>query len=352
VNGSTSFTETITASDAAVSATPKTSTGVGTATQSATVNLPSGGSVSLLNANGDPVTMVVAAEGTYVLDPSTGVITFVAVAGFSGTATPVGYRVTDAFHLQATSTYTPTVTAPAPVAPPVNPVAPPAPVTPPVSHPLGVAHVRTASHVVLTGSTVSATCTVTVAAVGTCQTALTATVAGRQLVLGRSSTAKAGAGAKQVKTVIHLNALGRAMAAQVGGVKATVWASVTKTDGRDLSAKRSVTLVDQRVLVPGTVLFPTASTGLTAQAQRQLKALKTHLGGVRTVTCVGYADSVGNAATNLALGKARAKAVCAALAGRGVKLVLVTRGDQHPAGDNATAAGRALNRRVELRLTY
>ncbi|MDX6245470.1 MAG: hypothetical protein QOE76_3193 [Frankiales bacterium] len=352
VNGSTSFTETITASDAAVSATPKTSTGVGTATQSATVKLPSGGSVSLLNANGDPVTMVVAADGTYVLDPSTGVITFVAVAGFSGTATPVGYRVTDAFHLQATSTYTPTVTAPAPVAPPVNPVAPPAPVTPPVSHPLGVAHVSTASHVVLTGSTVSATCTVTVAAVGTCQTALTATVAGRQVVLGRSSTTKAGAGAKQVKTAIHLNALGRAMAAQVGGVKATLWASVTKTDGRDLSAKRSVTLVDQHVLVPGAVLFPTASTGLTAQAQRQLKALKSHLGGVRTVTCVGYADSLGNAATNVALGKARAKAVCAALAGHGVKLVLVTRGDQHPAGDNATSAGRALNRRVELRLTY
>jgi CshA-type fibril repeat protein len=349
-NGSTSFTETITASDAAVSATPKTSTGVGTATQSATVNLPSGGSVSLLNANGDPVTMVVTADGTYVLDPSTGVISFVAVAGFSGTATPVGYRVTDAFHLQATSTYTPTVTAPAPVVPPTNPVTPPT--APPASHPLGVAHVRTASHVVLTGSRLSATCTVSVAALGTCRTSLTATVAGRQVVLGRSSTTKAGAGAKQVKTVIHLNALGRAMAAQVGGVKATAWASVTKTDGRGLSAKRSVTLVDQRVLVPGAVLFPTASTGLTAQAQRQLKALKTHLGGVKTVTCVGYADSVGNAATNVALGKARAKAVCAALAGHGVKLVLVTRGDQHPAGDNATAAGRTLNRRVELRLTY
>jgi outer membrane protein OmpA-like peptidoglycan-associated protein len=299
------------------------------------------------------VTTLVTANGTYVLDPTTGVISFVAVAGFVGTATPATYQVTDAYEFQANSTYTPTVTAPAPVVAPSNPVTPPpAPPAPPVVQPLGVAHVGTASHVVLTGSTLPATCTVTVAAIKTCQTALTAQVAGRQVVLGKSSIVKAHAGATTVKTVIQLNALGRALAAQVGGVKATAWASVRKADGRDLSAKTAVSLVEKHVSVTARVLFPTSSTALTAIAKHQLKALKTQLAGVKTVTCVGYADTAGDAAANVALGKARAKTVCAALAGHGVKLVVVTRGDLHPAADNNTSAGRTLNRRVELTLTY
>jgi CshA-type fibril repeat protein len=325
---------------------------VGTATQSTHVVLPAGATITLVTGSGDPVTTLVTANGTYVLDPATGIINFVAVAGFVGTAAPATYQVTDAYEFQADSTYTPTVTAPAPVVVPSNPVSPPpAPPAPPVLHPLGVAHVGTASHVVLTGSTLSATCTVSVAALKTCRTALTATIAGRQVVLGTSNTVKA-ARATTVKTVIQLTALGRALAAQVGGVKATVWAAVTKTDGRTLSAKAPVSIVTKHVSVTARVLFPTSSTALTAVAKHQLKALKTQLAGVKTVTCVGYADTAGNPAANIALGKARAETVCAALAGHGVKLVVVTRGDLHPTANNNTSAGRTLNRRVELTLSY
>ena len=132
-NGSTTFTETITGSDASAVATPRNSTGVGTAPQSVTVPVPAGGSITLLDASGHAVTTVVTADGTYVLDPATGVITFVAAPGFSGTAAPVSYRVTDGYGQQATSTYSPTVTAPA--ASPGSPAPPTASALPPTSVP-------------------------------------------------------------------------------------------------------------------------------------------------------------------------------------------------------------------------
>lgn len=91
-----------------------TSSGVATAPQSVTVTVPTGGSVTLLDADGDPATTVtVTGQGTYTLDGSTGVITFTPATGYTGTATPVDYRVTDAYGQSASSTYTPTVTAPA-----------------------------------------------------------------------------------------------------------------------------------------------------------------------------------------------------------------------------------------------
>ncbi|BEP13440.1 hypothetical protein acdb102_17510 [Acidothermaceae bacterium B102] len=336
-NGSTTFTETISGSDAAAVATPRTSTGIGTAAQSVTVPVPAGGSITLLDANGHPVTKVVTADGTFLLDPATGIITFVATAGFSGTAPPVSYRVTDGYGQAATSTYSPTVTAPS--ASSGNP-------SPPTAA-AGAAHVRAKARVVLTGKTFSATCTITGAAVTTCRSWLTARVKHHQVVLGTSKTTKASSRGTTVKTVIRLTARGRALAGRVGGVKVTLWASVTGTDGRVLSAKAAVTIVKKHVTVPARVLFLPGSAKLTASAKHQLKALRSHLGGVKTVTCVGYADTAGPTAGNLALGKARAKAVCAALARHGLKRVAMSYGDKR-----ARAFGRSGNRRVQISLTY
>ena len=83
--------------------------------QSTTAVDPTGGSVSLVDGNGDPATTVtVPGEGTFVLDPSTGVITFTPVLGFTGTPAPVDYRVTDAYDQFTDSTFAPSpVTAPA-----------------------------------------------------------------------------------------------------------------------------------------------------------------------------------------------------------------------------------------------
>ena len=66
----------------------------------------------------------------------------------------------------------------------------------------------------------------------------------------------------------------------------------------------------------------------------------------------GHTDNVGSAASNLALSDARAAAVKAALATQyGIDEARISTkgfGDTKPAVPNATATGRAQNRRVEV----
>jgi outer membrane protein OmpA-like peptidoglycan-associated protein len=70
------------------------------------------------------------------------------------------------------------------------------------------------------------------------------------------------------------------------------------------------------------------------------------------VSVEGHTDNVGNAKANQELSQARAKAVVEALAAKGVEAARLQSqgwGDQKPVADNASEAGRAKNRRVELR---
>ncbi|MDX1390299.1 MAG: OmpA family protein, partial [Acidobacteriota bacterium] len=65
----------------------------------------------------------------------------------------------------------------------------------------------------------------------------------------------------------------------------------------------------------------------------------------------GHTDSTGSRDFNLTLSQSRAEAVAAYLVTRGVastRLEAVGYGPDRPVGDNATEAGRAMNRRVEL----
>ncbi|MET7423545.1 glycine-rich protein [Dactylosporangium sp. NPDC005555] len=96
-------------------ASPLTSTGPFNTAQSATATIPASGQIFLLNSENAQVgTVTVAGQGTYVLNSGTGVITFTPVDGYSGTATPVTYRV-KVGEINAQSTYTPTVGAGPPV---------------------------------------------------------------------------------------------------------------------------------------------------------------------------------------------------------------------------------------------
>ena len=70
------------------------------------------------------------------------------------------------------------------------------------------------------------------------------------------------------------------------------------------------------------------------------------------ITVTGYTDSVGNAQSNVKLSQARADAVKAYLAGKGVAASRITtdgKGAADPIADNGSAEGRAKNRRVEIR---
>ena len=96
-----------------------------------------------------------------------------------------------------------------------------------------------------------------------------------------------------------------------------------------------------------------ATVGLLLRMVQERLGLIGRLKGARRVVATGYTDSLGSAAANYRLGLARADAVCAFISHRAhVACLAVAYGESHPRATNATAAGRALNRRVELLLTY
>jgi OOP family OmpA-OmpF porin len=79
------------------------------------------------------------------------------------------------------------------------------------------------------------------------------------------------------------------------------------------------------------------------------QALREH--GQMRLEVQGHTDSQGNDAANLQLSQARAEAVLAYLAGRGIeasRLTAVGYGETRPIESNRTSQGRAINRRIEL----
>lgn len=112
---------------------------------------------------------------------------------------------------------------------------------------------------------------------------------------------------------------------------------------------------DGRIVLGG-FNFPPGSAELTEAGQFALRRLGPALAapaaeGAR-IAVVGHTDSSGDFAANVALSTARARAIEAALEeGFGIapdRIVAVGVGPIAPVADNATEAGRALNRRVEL----
>jgi outer membrane protein OmpA-like peptidoglycan-associated protein len=106
--------------------------------------------------------------------------------------------------------------------------------------------------------------------------------------------------------------------------------------------------------VADTVLFDTGS----AQVRTEFAGLL-DLGVVLltqnpqvTVTIIGHTDSVGDEQMNLTLSQHRVDAALAYLQAKGMdtatRVTGVAKGEADPVGDNATAEGRRLNRRVEF----
>jgi outer membrane protein OmpA-like peptidoglycan-associated protein len=102
--------------------------------------------------------------------------------------------------------------------------------------------------------------------------------------------------------------------------------------------------------------FDSDSAMLTADSNVQLDNIATILRAYPRahVAVTGYTDSVGDDAANVVLSRARANTVAAKLTANGVQPERVHAegyGSQKPMADNATEAGRAQNRRVELGVT-
>lgn len=102
--------------------------------------------------------------------------------------------------------------------------------------------------------------------------------------------------------------------------------------------------------------FDTAKSAIRPQEEADVNAVADTLKKYPNarIRIAGYADTRGSEPANAALGKARADSVKAALVSRGIdagRIETATGGDKDPVDTNATAAGRAENRRTELVVT-
>lgn len=110
------------------------------------------------------------------------------------------------------------------------------------------------------------------------------------------------------------------------------------------------------VITLGNVLFSTDKARLASGGVRNVEKLGEFLQQYPkyNVLVEGYTDSTGSDALNQALSRRRADAVRAVLLGMGISSDRVTArgyGKEFPVATNKTAAGRQLNRRVEIVLS-
>jgi OOP family OmpA-OmpF porin len=73
--------------------------------------------------------------------------------------------------------------------------------------------------------------------------------------------------------------------------------------------------------------------------------------GTPSLDIIGHTDAAGDRQANILLSMARADAVKAYLASKGIateRMIVSGRGPDQPVDDNATPAGRARNRRIEF----
>jgi OmpA-OmpF porin, OOP family len=131
----------------------------------------------------------------------------------------------------------------------------------------------------------------------------------------------------------------------------------TSTEARLLAFLEKNTLVDQDTWYEfDRVAFETDSATLRPQSREQLANIAAIMNAYPDVRVKigGYTDNTGDASANLRLSQSRAESVMNELRNDGIdtsRLEAEGYGNQHPVADNATAEGRARNRRVALRVT-
>ena len=123
------------------------------------------------------------------------------------------------------------------------------------------------------------------------------------------------------------------------------------------NTKRFTALSEYDVKGEATVKFGVGSSTISAADQEELKKLAQTATGLTgyIVEVMGYADSTGSAAMNTRLSEDRAKAVVTYLMQQGgvpVRHIVApgAMGEYQPTASNETKAGRAENRRVEVKV--
>ena len=138
-----------------------------------------------------------------------------------------------------------------------------------------------------------------------------------------------------------------------GDVAASLNPTYTVNNGLRVSSSDQGIL--DSALANRTVEFESGKATLTPAGRAILDEMIAAMQKVkgRKVEIIGHTDNVGLRATNQGLSQARAEAVKAYMASRGINGDLLTasgQGSDRPVASNETAEGRARNRRIEFRI--
>lgn len=169
----------------------------------------------------------------------------------------------------------------------------------------------------------------------------------------------AGVGAATAKLTKGDVKKGAAIGAATGLVAGSAIGNYYDRLAKELAQYAEVTKTENgvKITLKGDILFDTGKSNLTQESMTTLNNLNKVLKRYpkNRIVIHGYTDTTGSAVTNELLSKARAKSVYDYLVTQnGLKTLSVEyvgHGPANPVGDNSTAAGRAMNRRVELQIT-
>lgn len=122
---------------------------------------------------------------------------------------------------------------------------------------------------------------------------------------------------------------------------------------QEVTASATLTALEKTGRIALYINFDTAKADIKPESMPVIDEIVSLLRNNRqiNVNIEGHTDNVGGAAANQTLSEARANAVMAAIAAKGVAAARLSAsgfGQTKPIADNTTEAGRAKNRRVEL----
>lgn len=154
--------------------------------------------------------------------------------------------------------------------------------------------------------------------------------------------------------------VGAAIGAVVGGTAGALIGNKMDKQKKELEAAMENAKVESvndgqaiRVTFDSGILFATNSANLSAASQEALRAFARNLvsNPQTNIQVIGHTDNTGSDRINDPLSVNRAKSVFEFLSSQGVassRMSYTGKGSHEPIADNATAAGRRENRRVEV----
>ena len=136
------------------------------------------------------------------------------------------------------------------------------------------------------------------------------------------------------------------------------WTPATAAKGCDgalVGGKTPAKVSSTKITLQADALFDFDKSSLKAEGIIALSDLLVKLKGINTevVIVVGNTDSIGTDAYNMALGMRRAQTVKSYLVSHNIpadKIYAESKGKSNPVASNATAEGRAKNRRVDVEI--